>query len=98
VARVVITDRARADLARLTRTHSLPATTRDRVIRSLSPLAEFPLMGAPLPDRWAPRRFVLGPWRWMLMVYIVDDDRDLVIVLSVVDGRSAASPTVDGEP
>ena len=95
MTRVVVTARARADIDRLIRTHSLPAATRERVIRSLAPLAEFPAMGARLPDRWAPRRFVLGPWRWMLMVYVVDEVRDLVIVLTIVDGRSAASPTVD---
>lgn len=97
MARVVVTDRARADLDRLIRTHSLPATTRARVIRSLAPLAEFPGMGSPLPGRWAPSRFVLGPWRWMLLAYVVDPDRDLVIVLSVLDGRSAASQTSDPE-
>lgn len=95
MARVVVTERARTDLDRLIRTHSLPATTRARVIRSLAPLAEFPGMGAPLAGRWAPSRFVLGPWRWMLLVYVVDPERDLVIVLSILDGRSAASPTSD---
>ena len=95
MARVVVTARARADLDRLIRTHSLPSSTRDRVIRSLAPMADFPSLGAPLPDRWAPRRFVLGPWRWMLMVCLVEPDRDLVIVLVIVDGRSASSPTVD---
>lgn len=98
MARVVVTARARADLHRLIRTHSLPATTRDRVVRSLAPLADFPAMGALLPDRWAPRRFVLGPWRWMVIVYVVDEDRDLVIVLTIVDGRSATSPTSDRDP
>lgn len=97
MARVVVTERARTDLDRLIRTHSLPATTRARVMRPLAPLAELPGMGAPLPGRWAPSRFVLGPWRWMLLVYIVDPDRDLVIVLSILDGRSAASPTSDPE-
>ena len=100
MARVVVTARARADLDRLIRTHSLPSSTRERVIRSLAPLAEFPAIGAQLPDPWAPRRFVLGPWRWMLLMYSIDRERDLVVILTVVDGRSTASPTVDrsGEP
>ena len=97
MARVVVTERARTDLDRLIRSHSLPATTRARVSRSLAPLAEFPAMGAPLPGRWAPSRFVLGPWRWMLLVYAVDPDRDLVVVLSILDGRSAVSATSDPE-
>jgi len=94
----VVTDRARADLDRLMVTHSLPGTTPQRVARALAPLADFPALGAPLEGRWAPRRFVLGPWRWMLIVYIVDEARDLVVVLSMVDGRSATSPTVDAGP
>lgn len=95
MARVVVTDQARADLARLIRTHSLPPSTRERVGRSLAPLAEFPLLGVPLTGRWAPRRFVLGPWRWMLLVYRVEEASDLMIILAIVDGRSAGSPTVD---
>ncbi len=91
MARVVVTARARADLHRLIRTHSLPATTRDRVVRSLAPLADFPAMGALLPDRWAPRRFVLGPWRWMVIVYEVLDNSDRVVVVTVQDGRRARS-------
>jgi plasmid stabilization system protein ParE len=92
--RVVVTERARADLARLIQTHSLPASTRDRVRRALAPLAEFPLLGPPLHGRWAPMRFILGPWRWMVVVHEVDRERGLVLVLAIVDGRSAASPTV----
>lgn len=95
MARVVVTVRARNDLDGLIRTHSLPSTTRDRVIRSSAPLADFPALGAPLHGRWAPRRFVLGPWRWLLMVYLVEPDRDLVIVVAIVDGRTAGSPTID---
>ena len=95
MARVVVTARVRSDLDRLIRTHSLPGPTRGRVIRSLAPLADFPLLGAPPPDRWAPRRFVLGPWRWMLLVYLADPERDLVVVLTIIDGRSTSSPTID---
>ena len=84
------------DLAQLVRTHSLPPDTRDRVGRSLEPLARFPLLGAPLSGRWAAYRFVLGPWRWMLLIYVYDADADLVAVVTVQDGRTAGAATSGG--
>ena len=93
MTRVVVTPAARDDLTRLIRTHSLPADTTARVVRSLRPLAEFPLLGAPLEGRWSGFRFILGPWRWKIVVYVVDDGREQVSVVTVQDARSATSPT-----
>lgn len=93
MARVVVTAAARADLAELIRTHSLPADTTSRFVSAVSPLARFPLLGPELGGRFAGRRFILGPWRWMVIVYRWDEDRDLVALLAVVDARSASSPT-----
>jgi plasmid stabilization system protein ParE len=95
VASIELSDAAVADLDRLILTHSLPADTRDRVGRSLGPLAHFPRMGAELGGRWSGLRFVLGPWRWMLLVYAVFDDEDRVIVVTVQDGRSSRAVTTD---
>lgn len=75
------------------RTLSLPADTRERVKRSLSPLARFPLIGPELSGRWAGLRFVLGPWRWLVVVYAYFEDANRVVVVSIHDARSAASPT-----
>ena len=50
-------------------------------------------MGAQLTGRWSDFRFLLGPWRWMILVYVVLDDGDRVVVVAVQDGRSAAAAT-----
>ena len=96
MARVVVTPAAREDLERLIRTHSLPADARDRVLRSLRPLARFPRLGAELGGRWERFRFVLGPWRWMIVVYVVDEAADLVAVVTIQDGRTSSAATSGG--
>lgn len=93
MATVVVTPTAAADLERLVRSLSLPPTTRQRTVASLRALERFPLIGAPLFGRWARYRFVLGPWRWMLIVYVYDDALDQVAVVTIQDARSAASAT-----
>lgn len=92
MAKVVVSRRAADDLATLVRTHSLPRGTRDRVQRSLRPLGRFPLLGAPLQGRWEGLRFILGPWRWIVVVYRYDDASDRVVVLTVLDARSSRAP------
>jgi len=93
VARVLVAPAATADLARMIATHSLPADTRARVRRSIEPLARFPLLGAPLEGRWLGYRFILGPWRWMLIVYAYDREADVVAIATVQDGRTSAAAT-----
>jgi len=93
MARVVVTPTAVDDLDRLVRTHSLPSDTRARVRRSLEPLARFPRLGAPLEGRWAGFRFILGSWRWMVVVYVYDEDDDRVAIVTIQDGRASRSPT-----
>lgn len=95
MARVELAATAVADLDRLIRTHSLPRDTRRRVRRSLSPLRRFPRLGPELTGRWRPLRFLLGPWRWMLLVYAVLEDEDRVIVLTIQDARSSTAATAD---
>jgi len=93
VTRVLVAPAATADLQRLTVTHSLPADTSLRVRRSIDPLATFPLLGASLEGRWHDYRFVLGPWRWMLIVYAYDGDTDVVAVVTIQDARSSTAVT-----
>ncbi len=88
---VVVTPTALANLERLIQTHSLPPDTRSRVKSSLRALSRFPLLGAPLTGRWAPFRFVLGPWRWMLIVYWYDEPTDRVFVVTIQDARSSSA-------
>jgi plasmid stabilization system protein ParE len=89
LARVELSEAAAEDLARLIATHSLPADTRERVRRSLRPLERFPRLGAELGGRWGGLRFLLGPWRWMILVYVYFEDEERVVVVTVEDGRSA---------
>lgn len=93
MARVELTHAAVEDLDRLIGVLSLPSDTRDRVRRSLMPLAEFPRLGSELPGRWQGARFVLGPWRWMLFVYEHLEDEDRVVVLTIQDARSSTAAT-----
>jgi len=92
VTRVVVSARAVDDLTRLIRSHSLPPGTRDRVRASIRPLAQFPLLGPALSGRWEPLRFILGPWRWMLVLYRYDDGADEVLIASILDARSSRAP------
>jgi plasmid stabilization system protein ParE len=89
---VEVSAAARNDLERLILTHSLPADTRERVKRTLRPLERFPLLGAELEGRWKDLRFVLGPWRWMVIVYAYIEEEDRVVVVTIQDGRSSAAP------
>jgi plasmid stabilization system protein ParE len=95
LAQVIVSPTALRDLETLIRTHSLPSDTRDRVRRSIERLRDFPLLGAGLHGRWSGYRFVLGPWRWMIVVYESDPDLDRVAVVTIQDGRAARSPTSD---
>ncbi len=89
MTRVAVMPAAAEDLERLILTHSLPADTRDRVRRSVAALGRFPLLGAPLEGRWEGFRFILGPWRWMVILYVIDEEDDRVSVVAIQDGRSA---------
>jgi hypothetical protein len=82
------------DLDRMIVTHSLPADTKDRVKRSLRVLEQFPNIGRQLDGLWHPMRFILGPWRWMLIVYGFEESSNLVLVLTIQDARSSAAATV----
>jgi plasmid stabilization system protein ParE len=93
VANVVVTPTAAADLATLIRTHSLPADTTSRFKRSVAALVRFPLLGAPLHGQWSNYRFVLGPWRWMIVVYIYDEPADRVAIVTIQDARSGRAAT-----
>ena len=93
MTRVLVAPAAAADLERLVSTHFLPADTLTRVYGSIEPLADFPLLGSSLEGRWRRYRFVLGPWRWMLIVYAYDSDADLVAVVTIQDARSSIAAT-----
>lgn len=81
------------DLDRLVRTYALPGDTRQRVRTPLEVLGRFPRLGQELTGRWEGFRFLLGPWRWMLLVYVFDADRDRVVIVTIQDGRTSSAAT-----
>jgi len=94
VARVLVSPSARDDLQSLIKSHSLPVDTTARVKRSLGRLRRFPRLGRTIErGRWQDYRFVLGPWRWLLVLYRYDEQTDTVMITSFEDGRSSAAAT-----
>ena len=93
MAAVFVTETAADDLTDLIAEHSLPADTPRRVREQLRHLTRFPLMGSPLEGRWEGSRFLLGPWRWMLLIYEYVADQDAVFVTTIQDSRRADSAT-----
>jgi plasmid stabilization system protein ParE len=93
VAQVIVTPQARRDVDEAISALALPEDTWARVARSLRPLETFPLAGPELGGRWAPTRFVLGPWSWMILLYRYERSADRVYVVAMHDGRSATSAT-----
>lgn len=81
------------DLRRLIAVLSLPSDTPSRVRASIAALARFPRLGPELSGRWSGFRFVLGPWRWMLLVYVHLEEEDRVVIVTVQDARSSTAAT-----
>jgi plasmid stabilization system protein ParE len=92
VARIIVMPQARRDVDAAIETLQLPADSWQRIAHSLRVLETFPLSGPKLEGRFAPNRFVLGPWRWMLLVYRYDEASDQVFLLAMFDARSSSSP------
>jgi hypothetical protein len=40
-------------------------------------------------DRLIRSHFVLGPWRWMIVVYVYFEADQRVVVVTIQDGRSS---------
>lgn len=91
MARIEVSRAAAEDIARLCVTHSLPGDTIGRLQRSLRPLEQFPRLGTALEVAdWSGVRSLLGPWRWMVILYTIEPD-GRVVVLTVQDGRSSSA-------
>ena len=93
MAQVIVTPQARRDIDEAISALSLPDSAWTRIVRSLRPLETFPLAGPGLGGRWAPTRFVVGPWSWMILLYRYEQSSDRVYVVAMHDGRSAISAT-----
>jgi hypothetical protein len=92
VARITVMPQARRDVDAAIGTLELPADSWLRIAYSLRVLEAFPLSGPRLEGRFAPNRFVLGPWPWMLLVYRYEEATDEVFLLAMFDARSSGSP------
>lgn len=93
MAQVELARAAVEDLDRLVLTHSLPADTRQRVRTALEPLRQFPRLGPELAGRWEGFGFILGPWRWLLLIYTFDEARDRVVIVTIQDARMSSAAT-----
>lgn len=93
MAQVRVSDAAVARLERLILTHNLPPDTKDRVARSLRMLEQFPRAGRELEEEWEGFRFILGPRRWLLIVYSYDENEEVVHVVTIQDARSSQALT-----
>ena len=93
MAQVIVTPRGRRDVEKAISTLGLPDDAWVRIARSLRTLETFPMAGPELAGRWAPARFVVGPWTWMILLYRYEEPSDRVYVVAMHDGRSATSAT-----
>lgn len=96
MTRVELAAAAVEDLDALILTHSLPKDARARVRRPLKPLERFPRLGSELGGRWTGVRFILGPWRWMLLMYVLDERQNRAVVMTIQDARSSSAATTAG--
>lgn len=93
MARIVVTPRARSDVDEAIANLGLPRDAWARVAASLRLLEDFPLAGRKLEGRWHETRFVLGPWPWMILVYLHEPEEDVVYLVGVHDARSSTAAT-----
>lgn len=77
----------------LIESHELPGDTWDRVLDRLEVLERFPGAGRALTGRWQGFRVLVGPWRWMLLIYAYVEPDDQVAVVTVQDARRGSSAT-----
>ena len=93
MASVELARTAVEDIERLVVMLSLPPDTPARVARSLRPLERFLRLGVALGGRWEGLRCLVGPWRWMLLVYEYREEEDRVVVVTIQDARSSSAVT-----
>jgi plasmid stabilization system protein ParE len=86
---VEVTRQAREELRELIETLQLPADTGHRVSRSLVILGEFPRAGKQLSGVWRDCRALIGPWGWLIVVYMHIEAEDRAVVIAFHDARSS---------
>ncbi len=97
MASIAVTRRAREELRTLIAALNLPDDTRDRVSRSLLTLEQFPRSGKTLSGVWRDCRAIVGPWGWLIVVYMYVERGDQVVVIGFRDARSGSSVMSAGD-
>jgi hypothetical protein len=86
---IEVTRLARDELRGLIETRQLPPDTRERVSRSLLTLEEFPRAGKQLSGVWGDCRALIGPWGWLIVVYMYVETEDRVVIIAFHDARTS---------
>jgi mRNA-degrading endonuclease RelE of RelBE toxin-antitoxin system len=89
VPTIEVTRQAREELRELIKTRQLPPETRKRVSRVLLTLDEFPRAGKQLSGVWRDCRALIGPWGWLIVVYMYIEAEDRVVVIAFHDARTS---------
>lgn len=90
---IEVTRQARDELRALIKTRQLPVDTRERVSRSLLTLEKFPRAGKQLSGVWRDCRALIGPWGWLIVVYMYIEAEDRVVVIAFHDARTSEAAT-----
>jgi ParE toxin of type II toxin-antitoxin system, parDE len=93
MATIEVTRLARDELRELIETRQLPPDTRERVSRTLLALEEFPRVGKQLSGVWRDCRAVIGPWGWLIIVYMYIEAEDRVVIVAFHDARTSEAAT-----
>ena len=80
---------ARDELPELIETRQLPVDTRERVSRTLLALEVFPRASIHLSGVWRDCRALIGPWGWLIVVYMYIEAEDRVVVIAFHDARTS---------
>jgi plasmid stabilization system protein ParE len=91
MASIEVTRLAREDLRELIETRHLPDNARERVSRSLLTLVDFPNAGRKLSGVWRECRALIGPWGWLIVVYMYVEPEDRVVVIAFQDARTSSA-------
>jgi plasmid stabilization system protein ParE len=89
MATIEVTRLAREELRALIESRRLPDDTRERVKRSLRTLEDFPRAGKQLSGVWRDCRALIGPWGWLIVVYIYVEAEDRVVIVAFHDARTS---------
>lgn len=91
MASIEVTRLAREDLRELIETRQLPDDARERVARALLTLVQFPNAGRKLSGLWRECRALVGPWGWLIVVYMYIEPEDRVVVIAFHDARTSSA-------